>query len=283
MISINAVLQLIRVKQWYKNLLVLTPLLFGNLLFSPNALFLVIDATLAFCAVSGIIYIFNDIRDMDRDSHHEKKKKRPLPSGAVSMNEAWITVFILLIFAIIALIPMNLLFIGVIGFYVIQNLAYTFWLKNLVVVDVIVIGVGFVLRVLAGCIAADLYLSPWLFTATFLIALMLGFSKRYSEIVITESATAHRPVLGEYNNTVLQAYLILSSTAALIVYLIYAITGVHTNYFVLTIPFAVYGIFSFLSKSLISGFDPDDLLKDYAFLTNLILWFATVVLVLYGL
>ena len=109
---------------------------------------------------------------------------------------------------------MNLLFIGIIGFYVIQNLAYTFWLKNLVIVDVIIIGVGFVLRVLAGCIAADLYLSPWLFTATFLIALMLGFSKRYSEMITTESAITHRPVLGEYNSTVLQGYLILSSTAA---------------------------------------------------------------------
>lgn len=283
MINIKQVLQLIRVKQWYKNLLVLTPLLFGNLLFSPDALLSVIDATLVFCAVSGIIYILNDIRDKDRDSHHLKKKNRPLPSGAVSVNEAWVIAIILLIFTIIALIPMNPLFIGVIGFYVIQNLAYTFWLKNLVIVDVIVIGVGFVLRVLAGCIAADLYLSPWLFTATFLIALMLGFSKRYSEMITTESAITHRPVLGEYNSTVLQAYLILSSTAALIVYLIYAITGAHTNYFVLTIPFAVYGIFSFLAKSLISGLDPDDLLKDYAFLTNLILWFAVVVLVLYGL
>lgn len=242
-----------------------------------------IDATLIFCAVSGIIYILNDIRDKDRDSHHPKKKNRPLPSGAISVNEAWIIAIILLIFTIIAMIPMNLLFIGIIGFYVIQNLAYTFWLKNLVIVDVIVIGVGFVLRVLTGCIAADLYLSPWLFTATFLIALMLGFSKRYSEIVTTESAITHRPVLGEYNNTLLQAYLILSSTAALIVYLIYAITGIHTHYFVLTIPFAVYGIFSFLAKSLISGLDPDDLLKDYAFLTNLILWFAVVVVVLYGL
>ena len=150
LISIKPALQLIRVKQWYKNLLVLTPLLFGNLLFSPDALLSVIDATLVFCAVSGIIYTFNDIRDKDRDSHHLKKKKRPLPSGAVSVNEAWIIAIILLIITIIALIPMNPLFIGVIGFYVIQNLAYTFWLKNLVIVDVIVIGVGFVLRVLAG-------------------------------------------------------------------------------------------------------------------------------------
>ncbi len=178
---------------------------------------------------------------------------------------------------------MNILFVGVIALYVVQNLLYTFWLKNLVIVDVIVIGVGFVLRVLAGCIAADLFLSPWLFTATFLIALMLGFSKRYSEIVNTESAISHRPVLGEYNSVVLQAYLVSSSTAALIVYLIYAITGVHSSYFVLTIPFAVYGIFSFLSKSLVTGLDPDDLLRDYAFFANLLLWFAVVVLVLYGI
>jgi 4-hydroxybenzoate polyprenyltransferase len=283
LINIKPALQLIRVRQWYKNLLVLTPLLFGDLLFSHDALLKVINATLVFCAVSGIIYILNDIRDKDRDSYHLKKKKRPLPSGEISVKEAWIIVFILLIFTIVALIPMNILFVGVIALYVVQNLLYTFWLKNLVIVDVIVIGVGFVLRVLAGCIAADLFLSPWLFTATFLIALMLGFSKRYSEIVNTESAISHRPVLGEYNSVVLQAYLVSSSTAALIVYLIYAITGVHSSYFVLTIPFAVYGIFSFLSKSLVTGLDPDDLLRDYAFFANLLLWFAVVVLVLYGI
>ncbi|WP_181391427.1 UbiA family prenyltransferase [Methanospirillum stamsii] len=282
MINIKSVLQLIRVKQWYKNLLVLTPLLFGDLLFSLDVLFSVIIATLVFCAVSGIIYILNDIRDKERDSHHPKKLKRPLPSGAISVKEALFLVVILFILTIIGLTHMNPLFGCVIGLYIVQNIAYTYWLKNVAIVDVIVIGVGFVLRVLAGCIVADVFLSPWLFTAAFLLALLLGFSKRYSEIGIIESAIAHRPVLGEYNGIVLQAYLILSATAVLMVYLIYAITGSHTSYFVLTIPFAIFGIFSFLSKSLISGLDPDDLLKEYAFLTNLLLWFAVVVLVLYG-
>lgn len=283
MISIKLVLQLIRVKQWYKNLLVFAPLLFGDLLFSTDVLFPVIDAVLIFCMISGIIYILNDINDKDRDSYHPKKKKRPLPSGLITVREALFIVIILLLFTIIGLIPTNHLFLAVIGLYVVQNIAYTFWLKNIVIVDVIVIGIGFVLRVLAGCIAANVLLSPWLFTAAFLLALLLGFSKRYSEMVVIESASAHRPVLNEYNTNVLQAYLILSATSTLIVYLIYAINGTQTPYFVLTIPFAVYGIFSFLSKSLISGLDPDDLLKDYTFLTNLILWFTMVVFVLYGL
>jgi 4-hydroxybenzoate polyprenyltransferase len=283
LINIKAVLQLIRVKQWYKNLLVLTPLLFGGLLFSLDATLSIIRAMLIFCAVSGSIYILNDIRDKERDAHHPKKQYRPIPSGAISVHHAWGIASILLVLAIIGLIPMKPLFIGIIGLYVIQNIAYTLWLKNLFIVDVIVIGVGFILRILAGCVTLDVALSPWLFTATFLIALMLGFSKRYAEITRTESACAHRPVLQAYNCTILQAYIIVSSSVVLIVYLIYAISGAHSPYFVLTIPCAVYGIFTFLAQSLIAGFDPDDMFKDYAFLANLLVWFALVVVVLYGL
>lgn len=261
----------------------MTPLLFGDLLFTQNVLLQVIIATLVFCAVSGFIYILNDIKDRACDVYHPIKKDRPLVSGAVSIIQAWIIAMILLLIAIIGLIMMPPLFTGVICLYVVQSVLYTLWMKNIVIVDVIIIGIGFVLRVLAGCIAADVILSPWLFTAAFLLALLLGFSKRSFEKGLILDATEHRSVLGNYHNFVLQAYLIISATAVLMVYIIYAITGSHTEYFVLTIPFVIFGVFSFLSKSLVSGLDPDALLKDSGFLANLIIWLVVVVFLLYGL
>jgi 4-hydroxybenzoate polyprenyltransferase len=174
------------VKQWYKNLLVLTPLLFGDLLFNPDKLFLALDATMVFCAVSGLIYILNDSRDIHRDIHHPVKRKRPLASGEVTIPQALMIALLCLISAIIGQFCLPPLFLVVIGAYVFQNFAYTFWLKNLPIIDVLIIGIGFVLRVLAGCIAIDVLLSPWLFVATFLIAMMLGFSKRRAELELTD-------------------------------------------------------------------------------------------------
>jgi len=165
--------------------------------------------------------------------------------------------------------------------YIVLNLLYSFWLKHIFIIDIFSIGIGFILRVMAGSVALGVSLSPWLFIATFLLALTLGFSKRSAELSLSNSPSEKRKVLEFYDMRILRSFAILSTTLVVIIYLIYAITVVTDHLFILTSIFVLYGCFRFLAFSLEKGLDPDELLTDRPFTLNIIIWILTVVATLY--
>jgi 4-hydroxybenzoate polyprenyltransferase len=274
-------INLIRVRQWYKNFLVFTPIVFANLLKNPDALFSAVLAFCAFCIISSSTYIFNDISDASTDAYHPKKKNRPIAAGLVSKRVAVViaTAFAGAVIAICSLLPIRFSFI-ILGYFLL-NILYSLFLKQLFIIDVLTIGAFFILRVLGGSVAVNVQLSSWLFVATFILALLLGFSKRSSELSSGENAKNHRKVLVQYDVVLLRTFVIISATVALIVYLIYAIIVIKNQDFLLTTPFVLYGILLFLSSSLHKGLDPDDIFRDHAFVANLILWGCVVVTTLY--
>jgi len=282
-ISWSSFIRLIRVRQWYKNILVFTPIVFANLLKNPDALFSAILAFCAFCTISSSTYIFNDIRDASADAYHPTKKNRPIASGLVSRRVAVAIamVFAAAAIAICSFLPITFAFI-ILGYFLL-NILYSLYLKHLFIIDVLTIGAFFILRVLGGAVAVKVQLSSWLFVATFILALLLGFSKRSSELSSMENAINHRKVLVQYDLVILRTFVIISATVALIVYLIYAIIVIKNQDFLLSTPFVLYGILLFLSSSLHKGSDPDDIFKDHAFVANLILWVCVVVTTLYVL
>jgi 4-hydroxybenzoate polyprenyltransferase len=183
--------------------------------------------------------------------------------------------------AICSFLPITFAFI-ILGYFLL-NILYSIYLKHLFIIDVLTIGAFFILRVLGGAVAVKVQLSSWLFVATFILALLLGFSKRSSELSNMENAINHRKVLVQYDLVILRTFVIISATVALIVYLIYAIIVIKNQDFLLSTPFVLYGILLFLSSSLHKGSDPDDIFKDHAFVANLILWVCVVVTTLYVL
>lgn len=276
-------LGLLRVRQWYKNVLVFAPLVFADLLTYPQMVERSALAFGVFCALSSAVYVMNDVVDAQRDALHPRKRRRPIPSGRVSKGQAIGVMVVLLLTAVALSLPMPPTFWMVALGYVALSTAYTVYLKRVFLVDVLAIGFGFVLRVLAGCAVLGVIISPWLFTATFLLAMLLAFSKRKSELASMDDAPSHRSVLLKYDGTMLDAFVLLSAISVLIVYLIYSIMVAESEYFVLTSPFVLYGVLRFLSMHMQAGYDPDDMLRERAFVMNLLAWVILVVVLLYVL
>lgn len=270
-------------RQWYKNVLVFAPLVFADLLTYPQMVERSALAFGVFCALSSAVYVMNDVVDAQRDALHPRKRRRPIPSGRVSKGQAIGVMVVLLLTAVALSLPMPPTFWMVALGYVALSTAYTVYLKRVFLVDVLAIGFGFVLRVLAGCAVLGVIISPWLFTATFLLAMLLAFSKRKSELASMDDAPSHRSVLLKYDGTMLDAFVLLSAISVLIVYLIYSIMVAESEYFVLTSPFVLYGVLRFLSMHMQAGYDPDDMLRERAFVMNLLAWVILVVVLLYVL
>jgi 4-hydroxybenzoate polyprenyltransferase len=274
------IIRLMRVRQWYKNILVFVPVVFAHFLFLPDKLIIALCTFFAFCAIASCTYIINDIVDMKSDSFHPIKKNRPLASGKITKQSAILLIILLGSVTISLCLILPFIASMIIFGYFILNLCYSFYLKQLFIIDVMVIGISFVLRVLAGSESVDVHLSSWLFIATFVLALLLGFSKRSNELNMS-NAQNHRKVLIKYDPVILRAFILISTITALIVYLIYAITVIKEQYFILTAPFVCYGLFLFLSFTIHDGIDPDDIFKNLAFDLNLLVWLIMVVASLY--
>jgi len=269
-----------RVKQWYKNILVFVPVVFAHYLFIPDKLLLAVITFFAFCAISSATYILNDMVDFKRDLQHPVKRNRPLASGKIKIRVAWLLAFSLCAITMVLCLALPLITSLIIIGYFVLNIFYSFYLKNIFIVDVMTIGIMLILRVLAGSESVDVHLSSWLFIATFVIALLLGFSKRSNELTL-DNPVHYRKVLEEYDPVLLRAFILISAVTALIVYLIYTIIVINRQYFILTIPFVFYGLFLFLSFTIHDGIDPDDIFKNTMFDINLIIWLIIMVVSLY--
>lgn len=272
-----------RPHQWYKQSVLLLGIFFSRNVFDIFAWRNVVVAVAAFTAVAGATYIFNDLRDLEEDRNHPVKSQRPIASGQLSPLLASAFGVLLVVGGLGAAYWLGPLFILVLLAYLVQNFFYSFYLKEIVLVDVILVAVGFVLRAVAGVVAISVSLSPWLIVCTFLLALMLAFGKRAHELETVDDPSATRRALDTYVREELDQLLTVTTATLLMSYALYTFFGAGEA-MMLTLPFAFFGVFRYhhLVHSTGLGGMPEHLLTDKAFVANLALWVLVTAAVLYS-
>jgi 4-hydroxybenzoate polyprenyltransferase len=282
-------LKAMRPKQWAKNIFVLAGVFFDGRIFDVSRILRSLIAFALFCLVSGAIYLINDLVDVEKDRQHPQKCKRPIASGALAPLAAKIAAGVILG----ACLPLGLWFdlgFGAIAIiYVLMMLAYDFWLKNVVILDVMTVAAGFVLRVLAGALVVHVSrFSPWLYVCTTFVALFIAINKRRHEmILLSGNANNHRAILEQYTLEFLNDMSALVSAATVVTYSFYTFSAPNVpknQSMMLTIPFVIYFIFRYLyltrSKNL-GGAPEDMVLGDIPLIVTCILWGATTALAIY--
>ncbi len=290
------IISTMRPKQWVKNLFIFAPVIFSLHFLNFSEFKQVIIAFSLFCLITGSIYILNDSIDVNSDRQHPIKKKRPIASGKLSKSTAIIIAIILLIVTLSIIFTINTYFFLITLFYVILNVFYSFYLKKIVILDVLIIAVGFVLRVMIGGVVINsIELSPWILIITFILTIFLGLMKRRQELVRVEKLKKDniiietRKTLKDYNLILLDQLISITTATTLISYIIYVLDSdiqnkFHTDKLFFTIPFVVFGIFRYLYLAFVmdKGESPDEILfSDIPFLINIILWIISFVSIIY--
>jgi len=237
----------------------------------------------AFTTVASSTYIFNDISDVEEDRNHPEKQYRPIASGQVSVPVAALFGVILAGIGLGASYSLGPLFLAVLLAYLAQNALYSLVLKQIIFVDVLIVAIGFVLRAIAGVIAIDVFLSPWLIMCTFILALVLAFGKRRNELEVSANPETTRDVLDEYSKTNIDLLLMMVMATLLMSYSIYTFSRTDPV-MMITLPFAFFGVFRYhhlLHTTNIAG-QPEYLLTDRVSVVNLILWGTLAIAVLYN-
>jgi len=283
---LSTLFHLLRPRQWIKNAFVVAPLFFSAAHWTLQSVKDVSLGVVVFCLLSSAIYIFNDIFDRKADQLHSTKKHRPLASGAVSLSTAWI------LFTLLSLVGINLaFFLGgsflwfALGYYILQ-IFYCFWLKHISLIDVVVISLGFVLRVLAGAALIATTPTPWIIIMTTLLALFQGLAKRRDDLV-REVDGSHRPSLRGYNKHFLDVSISVILGSLLVAYLIFTtdqfvIARFGTENLFYTTPLVILGILRYLQITLVeekSGSPTEIVLRDRFLILSILGWIISFVLV----
>jgi 4-hydroxybenzoate polyprenyltransferase len=285
----KALLQTMRPKQWSKNIFIFGALVFDKKLFVPEHFLRVLAAFVMFCLLSSAVYIINDLGDVEKDRRHPIKRHRPLASGRLEPSVAiGVAAGILIVLLPLAFL-LNVWFGAIALAYLVNNLLYTYWLKNEVIVDILSVAAGFVLRVGAGVVIIPTErFSPWIYICMALLALFLGFGKRRHELVLLAAdANNHRRVLDDYNLPFLDEMMGVVTASTVMAYAIYTFSaeGLPTNHsMMLTMPFVLYAVFRYLYLIHVRGEGgaPEEiLLGDRPFLIAVSLWGVLVVVLLY--
>lgn len=287
--TVRGLLRSMRLSQWSKNVIVFAALVFDGKLDEPQMVLRTTLVFLCFCLVSSSVYLMNDLVDIEKDRQHPRKQLRPLPSGQLSPIVAAVAAFILAVVGMAASLWIDPWVGGILGLYLAQNVAYSFYLKNVVIVDVMILSLGFLLRVIAGVVVVDVTnFSPWLYVCVTLLSLFLGFGKRRHELtLLAGDAGSHRASLDQYNLNLLDQLIGLVTTSTLVSYTLYtfgAQTALAGWRMLLTVPFVFYFIARYLYLIHVRklGGAPDELLlKDRPLLLNSALWALTVVALIY--
>lgn len=288
---VYALLQNMRPRQWVKNGFVFAGIFFDQKLLDFDSLLRVLGAFLLLCLAASSIYLINDLVDIDKDRQHPKKRHRPLASGRLPVRLAQIAAIAFVIGSVLGALVFSVAFAGVIVAYLVLHIAYSYVLKNMVIMDVFAIAAGFVLRVLAGVtvIAVENF-SPWLYVCAGILSLLLAVGKRRQELVtLGEKAVETREIFKQYNLSLLNDLLLLTITSAGVFYTLYAIESGTTlvdrpEYLLLTVPFVYFGLFRYMYVIYVKqhGGDPTELLfEDRALQVTLACWGAVLLMLLY--
>lgn len=289
------IISLLRPRQWTKNLLLFAGLIFSNHFTEADRIGKAILAFIVFCLLSAIVYIVNDYKDAESDRLHPLKSKRPIASGAISKTAA-------LFLAGCLVIPLTLLtafffeprFQVLSVTYLVVMILYSLWLKHIVILDLMIVSIGFVMRAVGGIYAIEkpsetIHVTPWFLTCVMFLALFIVICKRRHEIILlSDDAKSHRPVLEHYSPLFLDQMVNVATTATVMSYALYVILGTPAtlggNNMIFTVPFVLYGIFRYLylvyKKE--KGGSPEILVfQDISLLITVILWLISVILILY--
>ena len=279
-----------RPREWVKNVFVLAALVFTKRIFEPGDLLQGSLAFACFCLISGAAYLFNDIRDRENDRQHPLKRRRPIASGALRVSVAAIAAVLLALIALIGGFYVHPHFGTVLLIYAVLNIAYTLYLKHIVILDVMIIAAGFLLRAIGGAVVIQVAISSWFILCTMLLALFLGFAKRRHELALLEDdASTHRRILAEYSPQFLDQIIAIVTAGALVSYALYTmspevIEKLGTKYLNLTIPFVIYGMLRYLYliyKKDGGGNPTSTVLGDIPLLIACALWLLTLGVILY--
>ncbi len=281
----------LRPYQWIKNILLFSGLVFSGSLFKGEAAGHALQAFISFCLASSGVYLFNDLRDLQADRQHPVKRNRPLAAGTVPMPLALVTLLVLLTGALLGSLQLNRSFTFMLGVYLLVNLGYSCGLKHVVILDVILVALGFVLRAVAGAVVVRVAPSHWLILCTLMLALLVVSGKRRYDLVLAQSRAEIQTLPREwYTVEFLDLMMAIAGGAAIVMYALYTLSAETITRFgsrgmILTVPFVLYGIFRylFLMHRQSGTGDPALLfLTDRPTMLNTILWGLTVCAVLYG-
>jgi 4-hydroxybenzoate polyprenyltransferase len=288
--QLTGLLRTMRPRQWHKNGFVFVALVFDHKL-TDQRYFLATTAGFALlCLISSTVYLINDLADIEADRAHPNKRNRPLPSGQLAVPLAIGAAVAIPLVAIPLAYLLRPTFAAIVAGYLLLQIAYSFRLKHMVLIDVMAIATGFLLRVAGGValVAPVTRFSPWLYIFTTMLALFLGFSKRRQELILLEEdANNHRAILDQYSVTLLDELIMIIVTATIMTYALYTFSaeGLPENHtMMLTIPFLLYGMFRYLYLIHVKGevAPPDEMLfRDRPLLLTVLSWGAAVVTVLY--
>ena len=278
-----------RPKQWLKNIVIFAPLIFDVKLFELHYLTPTIAGFILLCLISGAVYIINDLVDVEKDRHHPKKRHRPLASGQLSVRVAIIAAIVIPLAALPLAFLLHPRFGAFLTLYLLIQFAYSFWLKHIVIIDVMLIASGFLLRVASGTPLVDAErFSPWLYICMTLLALLFGFGKRRHELVLLrEDADTHRQSLQEYNLPLLDHIISIVTASTLLAYALYTFSAPNlpsNHAMMLTIPFILYAIFRYLYLIHVKGMGgaPEEIaFSDRPLQAAFILWGLSVIIVMY--
>jgi len=278
-----------RPKQWTKNVFVFAALVFDRKLTDPLLFTKTIVAFILLCLISSTVYLINDLVDIEKDRQHPRKRQRPLPSGQLKPGVAIAAAVVIPAVCLPLSLLLDFYFGLIVTGYLLVMIAYSFWLKNIVIMDVLTIASGFVLRVAAGVPMVQVErFSPWLYVCTTLLALFIGFGKRRHELFLLQTnANNHRAVLNDYNRAFLDEMMGVVTASTVMAYSLYTFSaeGLPPNHaMMLTIPFVLYGIFRYLYLIHVreEGGTPEEIiLRDKPLLADVLLWGLAVVVILY--
>lgn len=303
----SAYLQLIRPKQWLKNVFVLMPVFFGGAMKSLPSVYASLVAFVAFSFVASSVYCFNDIIDAEADRRHPVKCHRPVASGAVSKAQAVVLMVLMFVLSMLTLFPLTTeqivpdgsplstlyspwTVVGIILFYYLLNLGYCAWFKRYAIVDVFIIAFGFVLRLLAGGLASGVVLSKWIVLMTFLLTLFLSFAKRRDDVVRMEkTGEAPRQNTIRYNLTFINQAITITASVTLVCYIMYTVSPEVTarakseNLYLTTV-FVLLGLMRYIQLSVVdnrSGDPTKALLRDRFLQAVVLLWALAFALIIY--
>jgi 4-hydroxybenzoate polyprenyltransferase len=280
----------LRPHQWTKNLAVFAALGFSKHLFDTVLLLRSLAAFALFCGLSGAVYLLNDVADLERDRLHPLKALRPIASGLVPPRLAALVAAALAAGCLVGSLLLGRRFLLCAAAYLALNVLYSLKLKEVVIVDVLSVSMGFVLRFVAGAVAISVVISEWLLICTILLALFLTLAKRRHELVsLSDTAASHRRILAEYSPYLLDQMISVVTASCVTAYAFYTTAAetkakFQTDYLVLTIPFVLYGIFRYLylvHRKEKGGSPSDVLLTDRPLLVAVALWAITIVVIVY--
>jgi len=289
-LNLKSLIKLMRPHQYIKNLFIFLPLFFALKITDTNLLLNAIIAFIAFSLTASAIYTLNDYHDIEEDREHPKKKFRPLASGAITKPQAIVIMALLAAAGCGLMATLSLPAVGILATYVVMNIAYSFYLKHIAILDVVIIAIGFVLRLFIGSAVTGIALSYWIVIMTFLLALFMALAKRRDDVLIyLESGKKMRKVIDGYNLQFLDTAMAIMASVVIVAYTIYTTSSTvmerfHTQYLYLTALFVILGIMRYLQIAYVhldSGSPTKIVLKDRFMQLTILAWIVSFVGILY--